>query len=205
MFGGQGIADDGLSYCVDDQYHMEQYCIPMYSIHSHFIVLHSMFILLLAIPEPIFHSFCLVFHGVPISQSSLCRPSAGGYAKTVKGEWSHFWNTWIRLSQTRLEFSDKFLGRCQIIYILYYYYIYIYNYMHIYNYYVYIYIYIHTIFFILHTHTHKYIYIYCIYLLPVALDTQLCPFSDTMPIGQKHATTETHPVTPHRLQWFPNK
>ena len=176
----------------------------MYSIHSHFIVLHSMFILLLAIPEPIFHSFCLVFHGVPISQSSLCRPSAGGYAKTVKGEWSHFWNTWIRLSQTRLEFSDKFLGRCQIIYI-YILLLYIYTIICIYIIIMCIYIYIHTIFFILHTHTHKYIYIYCIYLLPVALDTQLCPFSDTMPIGQKHATTETHPVTPHRLQWFPNK
>lgn len=62
------------------------------------------------------------------------------------------------------------------------------------NYYVYIY-YTHYIFHIAHTHTHKYTY-----LLPVALNTQLCPFSDTMPIGQKHATTETHPVTPHRLQ-----
>ena len=74
--------------------------------------------------------------------------------------------------------------------------------MHIYNYYVYIYIY--TLYFSYYTHTriniYIYIYIYCIYLLPVALDTQLCPFSDTMPIGQKHATTETHPVTPHRLQ-----
>ena len=68
--------------------------------------------------------------------------------------------------------------------------------MHIYNYYVYIYT--HYIFHIAHTRIN--IYIYCIYLLPVALDTQLCPFSDTMPIGQKHATTETHPVTPHRLQ-----